>query len=83
MAVRHTDDAAGGTLALGWPRGTPTVQLEARLSATRNHSSEHAHRIWIYIIKEADVHVQVQIRMRITNLAAQNIEAIKKGTSEA
>ena len=53
--------------ALSWARGAATVQLEARLS---KHSSELAHRIWIYIIKEADLHFQVQIRTRIINLAS-------------
>ena len=65
--------------ALSWARGAATVQLEARLS---KHSSELAHRIWIYIIKEADLHFQVQIRTRIINLASKTIEAIKN-TSEA
>ena len=61
--------------AMGWPRGAATVELEARLS---KHSSELAHRIWIYIIKEADLHFQVQIRTRIINLASKQIEAINK-----
>ena len=51
----------------GGAGGAATVEL-----------AELAHRIWIYIIKEADLHFQVQIRTRIINLASKQIEAIKK-----